>query len=199
MNKYLEETKFATSNLIDLVTTEMSSLNELSNRINTLANENNEVHAKLMSNELIDEGMESNHIHVAAMIRHVKFQLEKIDPLFKDKHLLELSIESKKESLNALAGAILQIAKQGISIAYGKLNSCPNGRSIKGEFLKNIIWQARNQSLHYEEGKFNKDVQECFKSLGITLSNKNLAMDIIYLLEWDNYETYKSDMQSLLE
>lgn len=64
--------------------------------------------------------------------------------------------------------------------------------------IKNIIWQARNQSMHFEEGRYNTNVKSCFEQLNIPLANENLAKEIIDLLEWNSYEQYFSDMAQIL-
>jgi hypothetical protein len=112
---------------------------------------------------------------------------------------LEQSILTKQESIKSLSGALLQIAKQGLSLVHGKLSDCPNGRSINGEFIKVIIWQGRNQSLHFEDGHFRKPVEQCFKKINIPLEKKNLAKEIIDLLGWRNYKQYESDLMLLLQ
>ena len=106
---------------------------------------------------------------------------------------------------NSLAGAVLQIAKQGISATHGGLASCPNGRIVGStEPIKNIIWQARNQSMHYEESNYHNNVQSCFANLVsdfgsyLNLGNTNHALAILDLLGWAEYNTYESDIATLL-
>jgi len=73
--------------------------------------------------------------------------------------------------------------------------------------LKEIIWQARNQALHSEEGTFNKHVTQLFAKLeheqGVQFSlaghpNQSRAKQIISLLGWSSYADYLLDMQTLL-
>ncbi|MEA5452954.1 hypothetical protein VB780_30565 [Leptolyngbya sp. CCNP1308] len=125
---------------------------------------------------------------------------------------LKQSIDVKSFSTDSLCGAILQIAKQGISTVYGTLDQCPDGRNIgenaNAQGIKNIIWQARNQSMHYEEGDLRQATVECFDkleasfgsnfSLSLT-SNKNMAHYVIQILGWKDYHQYESDMNSLLD
>lgn len=77
-----------------------------------------------------------------------------------DKHLyhtdmqrqeLANKVASHAFSVASLSAALLQHAKQGISLAHGGTANCPNGRPIGSQNLKIIIWEARNQSLHWEE------------------------------------------------
>lgn len=119
--------------------------------------------------------------------------------------------------LQSVAQALLQIGKQGISSQYGKLKKdCVN------EFVKvnkeiplkcnvnilDIIWEGRNQSIHYEDKTFNRPVEECFEKL---LQNNHLCCDklagykngenkayeIIKILSWDSHEVFEKDLISL--
>ena len=107
-------------------------------------------------------------------------------------------------SLSIIAGSVLQIAKQGISITYDELAKCPDGRMVGRESLKNIIWQGRNQAMHFEEGNYNENVVKCFRNLELgygsifQLSNKNLAFEVLSVLEWKTYEKYENDLKKLL-
>lgn len=113
-------------------------------------------------------------------------------------------IVANTDSLNIIAGAILQIAKQGISFEYQNLSKCHDGRIIGRESLKNIIWQSRNQAMHFEEGNFRQSVVDCFKNLEIKfgskfkLVNKSCAYDVLIILGWDSYDAYEEDMVMLL-
>jgi hypothetical protein len=135
---------------------------------------------------------------------------EKLVDLQKQIKAMQDPIDTKSVSIDALRGAILQIAKQEISIVYGDLSRCPNGRYIgtgdRAEKLKNVIWQSRNQTMHYEEGRYKPPVINCFRNLEASCgskfsltqnSRKNLAHDVIQELGWKDYSKYESDMQSL--
>nr|NNM90161.1 hypothetical protein [Bacilli bacterium] len=122
---------------------------------------------------------------------------------------LRVSIHNKQTSIRALCQAILQIARQGISISYKRSkDKCPPGRNVYGESLKTIIWEARNQSIHHEEGNFKTSVQDCFYHLESEIGadiipfsshpNRNYSKEIIWLLGWTDYSKYYIDMISLL-
>lgn len=120
---------------------------------------------------------------------------------------LQAQIFDKQFSLSAIAGAVFQIAKQGISVVHQNKESCPPGRTVHGVQLKEIIWAARNQSLHFEEGKVKPHTAQVFDSLfqngaGDIFANYNqpvnLAHDVFILLGWNGYTAYKKDLISLL-
>ena len=115
-----------------------------------------------------------------------------------------LKLKVHQFSNQALSGSILQYAKQGISLQYGSNNSCPSGRLIDGQELKEIIWQGRNQSLHWEEGTFRKPVEQCFKYLANhsdpifnDYTSRNMAFDVVELLGWKTFNDFSKDMKLL--
>ena len=143
--------------------------------------------------------------HLSAMQAKIEQVRESSGKMF----TLEASLTPRQFAFEVLCGALLQIAKQGISVAFagGWKTKCPQGRAVGVEHLRNIIWQARNQAMHYEENKLRKEVRDCFAKLEesfgpqFSLSSKpstNLAAHIVDLLEWHTYEAYERDMASLL-
>lgn len=119
------------------------------------------------------------------------------------RRIIDSRILTRQFAVNALSGTLLQFAKQGISIVHGGLDSCPNGRAIGSQPLKAIIWNGRNQSLHWEEG-VNRTVSECFRQLvreaGLAFAafnTDNLGFEVVSLLSWRTFADFKSDMLSL--
>lgn len=62
----------------------------------------------------------------------------------KEISVIKNTIINIEDSQKSLSGALLQIAKQGISIVHCGLANCPSGRSIGTNAIKKVIWQARN-------------------------------------------------------
>ena len=117
---------------------------------------------------------------------------------------LNQKIQVREFSRSAMSASVLQYAKQGISIVHGGLQPCPNGRGVGSQPLKTIIWQGRNQSLHWEEGNPKQPVIDCFDQLDIDFGDEftpyntsNLAFNVVRILNWKTYESFESDMQSL--
>lgn len=101
----------------------------------------------------------------------------------------------------------MQIARQGISWVHGNRTNCPSGRLVGSQALKDVIWQARNQSLHYEEENNYTSVKQCFAALerdfgeAFSLSKHpraNLAYHVVKLLEWESFERFAEDLNPLL-
>lgn len=122
----------------------------------------------------------------------------------KNRQKLANKVTSHAFSVASLSASLLQHAKQGISLAHGGMGNSPCGRTIGSQSLKNIIWEARNQSLHWEEAKFREGVNKCFKTLGTEVDqkysqylNRNMAFDIVELLGWKSYGDFSRDLLSL--
>lgn len=204
MHQYISDTEYAVRELINLITVEEKQLSEFQNKYKGLSSKEKYLNQELMNapfNDDVDPLQEQ-----AISIDWYKI-CEELADLQKQIVVLQASIDAKSVSIDALCGAVLQIAKQGISIVHSHLGQCPDGRGIGTEKLKNVIWQARNQSMHYEEGNFKPPVTDCFANLEISLGNKfslslnmgkNLAHHVIEELGWKDYSTYESDLKSLI-
>jgi hypothetical protein len=130
----------------------------------------------------------------------------KADRLQEQVARLQQSIADKQFSAGVLAGGLLQIAKQGISDAYGGLDTCPPGRNVGSQCLKSVIWQGRNQSMHYEEGHLSPNVVTCFETLFAdfggdfrTPLTRNLALDVVKVLGWSDLKQFEADLTSILQ
>lgn len=118
---------------------------------------------------------------------------------------LKQRIATREFAVSMLAGSLLQFSKQGISIVYGDINSCPNGPFIGSQNLKSVIWHGRNQSLHWEDQPLSKSVNECFRKLSLEFGlmrfgmfqHQNLGFNIIQLLEWKSYTDFRASLLQL--
>lgn len=115
-------------------------------------------------------------------------------------------VDSLQFSINAAAASLLQYARQGISIVFGGPNDLSGGRSVAGQHLPLIVFAARNQALHWEEGPatgFNRQVMECFNSLAKSypamadFAKRNVAFDVVQMLGWRSNSDFEADLCSL--
>ncbi len=105
-------------------------------------------------------------------------------------------------SISALSGSLLQFGKQGISLRFGRKRvGCPDGRIVAGMPLHEIIWQARNQALHWEDGAFQPPVVMCFENLAAIADpvfsqykHRSVAYEVISLLGWMSLNDFRQDM-----
>jgi hypothetical protein len=76
------------------------------------------------------------------------------------------TVAAHEFAVDAMCGSLLQYAKQGIALQYGtERKGCPDGRTVAGLALHEVIWQARNQALHWEEKTLRKAPTACFEHL----------------------------------
>jgi len=203
-NQYIIDTRYASRTLIEGCFKEHGELETLTGELRKaeleLASLYRHVEFSNLNPDLDDDGIGTS----ARWEAH--FDVEpKVDTLQEQVTRLQKSVADKHFSAGVLAGGLLQIAKQGISDAYSGLGNCPLGRNVGGQSLKTVIWQARNQSMHYEEGQLNAAVINCFMQLardfgphfGDPLA-RNLAFDVVAALGWSDPEQFESDMASLL-
>jgi hypothetical protein len=107
---------------------------------------------------------------------------------------------------NVLAGAVLQIAKQGMSTVHGRLSDYPNkGREVEGCNIRDLIWLGRNQAMHYEDTKAGSSWSSMFARLELAYPGsfsilppyKSHAKAIFDLLGWQSHGRYEADMHTL--
>lgn len=118
---------------------------------------------------------------------------------------LNQRLAARQFSTAALSGSLLQYGKQGISLRYGKKKTgCPDGRIVAGIPLAEVIWQARNQALHWEDGSFHDPTTKCFEHLAANadpvfgqFKDRSMAFEIVELLEWNGVDAFFTDMKSL--
>lgn len=126
----------------------------------------------------------------------------------------ERALETYDVLINVAAGAMLQIARQVISMKNGQTReNSPKGRAIAGTCIRDLIWHGRNQAMHYEDtiitppsGKPSSWV-DMFQKLNaqypnrfvMTLPYKSCAIDVLDELGWTySYSTLEQDMRSLI-
>jgi len=205
MYSYLEQTKFAAQRIIETYT---SDFHELNNQIKAykeagdwITKWNDESRGKGILATALDKDNFPDQLQkmseMIAQARTASFQVNN----------LSAELKAREHATQVLGGAILQIGKQAISVAHGNLPACPDGRMIGSQGIKHIIWQGRNQAIHFEEGNPHAPVIACFQALdndlGLDLASKltqglNLATHVIDVLGWHSYDVYEADMISLV-
>lgn len=204
MNQYISETEYAVKNLIDLAASEENQIEELKKKLAPI-----EAKYKIhkWDFETSDLHKDFSDIYVIAAFQRMAKAGKEAGKLEQEINSLQALIGSRQSAIQSICGAILQIAKQGISIVHNGLANAPDGRNIGTLKIKDVIWQARNQAIHFEEGNFSQKVVNVFSSLerdfGADFSlaqhqKKSRAKQIIFLLGWNDYANYSNDMQRLL-
>ncbi|MEC2074447.1 hypothetical protein [Alkalihalophilus marmarensis] len=117
--------------------------------------------------------------------------------------MMKEKLKIQQESFNQLSGSILQLAKQGLSYTYGDPSLWPTSPLIGSQAISKVIRIARNQSMHYEDGKPSKQTQECFelleKELAISFDlTKNQGGVVVFqILHWSDHSTFRKVMLNL--
>jgi hypothetical protein len=202
---YVAETQFAAENLFALIFHERDELARLRANLGRIRSELSHLYRVrdflALNPDLDDEGIGTAahwEVYFDVEPAHGRVQTEVQE--------VEARINARSFARATLCGSLLQIAKQGISTAYGGLNG-PAGRVVGSQPIRDIIWQARNQAMHFEEPRPLKPrVQQCFSALASDLQRpefreyhqRNLAFEVIDALGWDSYAHYEQDIRSLL-
>lgn len=204
MHQYIRDTAFAVANLLHLATAE-------ENELKTKASDFKKVEAQFRVHKWNFESSDLNDDfsdgYVMAAFGQMARSGQATQALQQQLAALQASIDAHQQAVQAIAAAILQIAKQGISVVHGGLGTAPEGRKIGSLPIRDIIWQARNQALHYEEGKFKKPVVDMFATLALeqdpafSLSlhpSQGRAKQVLALFGWTDYVSYERDIEVLL-
>jgi hypothetical protein len=200
MPEYLKEIEHAASETLRLAWSEQKQFEELDAFIARLTEQIEESARRvewLIDNPEFDDDLQSTAMHWDSYFgpEKDKFYAEKSKPE------LQALLNLRKFSTDALSGNMLQYGKQAISFVHAKLGACPDGRIIGTQPLKNIVWQSRNQALHWEEGTFKPPVTACFDSLAKEVdlkfgefNTRNMASDVVALLAWREFADFEKDM-----
>ena len=204
MHQYLEDTEYAVRGLISLIGNEESRLRDLQRQLEVSHNERNRARSILFIGAPPSAFGEDTTPYFENRARDAEKKVAEIEHNIAQ---LQGTIDAKAFSVRALAGSVLQIAKQGIVVARGGLAQCPDGRLLGKEPLKNVIWQGRNQAMHWDDGDYKQAVKTCFANLErdfglqFCISSSpavSLAKTVIDLLNWTDFDGYLSDMNNLL-
>lgn len=200
MHQYISDTEFAVTHLAEALVFDRAELARLE-----------EKQAAALSKEgYFDIAFLQRQMHPAANFWYGQLMEAQGERSALDSEIAQIqaSLLDKRFSLSALASALLQIGKQGISVVRRYPANCPNGRAVCGVPLKWAIWAGRNQALHYEEPRLvNNDTQNYLRLMGqnggsaLLLDSRaevSLALPVLEQLGWFTFEAYRDDMQSLL-
>lgn len=209
MHPYLHETQFAVENIFLLALSEEDTLLALAGNLRRAEAQLNVHQLDFQSSDLNDDFPEA---YVMAAFARAAQAHTQVQALQGEVAALQSRLGARQTSVQAMCGAILQIAKQGISFAHGKQSLALPGRSIGTVTVRDIIWQARNQSMHYEEEASRitpakQQMLRVFATLELEQGpefslaqhpQQSRARQILRLLGWRDLASYQSDMHSLL-
>ncbi len=204
MHRYLQDTDYAAQNLLRLATEEEGKLRVLTTSLRQTEAQLKVHQWDFQSSDLNEDFSDA---YVMAAFGRAARAGQEAERLQIEVAKLQASVGAHQQATQAIAGAVFQIAKQGISLVHGSPDAAPTGRTIGSLAIRDIIWQARNQSMHYEEGAFKKSLIDFFATLEIEQGSQfslamhakqNRAKQVLDLLGWPSYAAYMQDMQELL-
>ncbi|MCZ8164571.1 hypothetical protein [Silanimonas sp.] len=200
--EYLDATEYAARSLLDAIWHEQAEVETLSARVATLERR---VQAEYATALAIIDGAETPDDVMLGVGRDFENYFGSDREWHGQRQELEVlraAREARASALGALAGNLLQVAKQGLSMAFGEEANWPDGREVHSQTLKAVIRSARNQTLHWEEGQCRPATVQVFEGLAqdcgapfADYNTSNLAMLVIALLGWRTYDNYVADMR----
>jgi len=201
---YVEETRFAAESLFPLIFHERDKVEDLKGVLDKIERRLTELYRVSdflsLNPDLDDEGIGT------AARWEARFDVEPEHiRLSTELDKLKSRIGARRIARAALCGSLLQIAKQGLSIVHQGPKG-PKGRLIGTQHLRDVIWKARNQANHFDEGDAHAPVRRCFETLATDLSRpefrdynqRSLAFEVFEALRWNSYSDYERDLRSLL-
>ena len=202
LTEYLDATEYAARSLLDAIWHEQAEIDALSARVATLERQ---VQAQYMrAQSIIDHAEDSDDLMLGVGRHWENYFGPDREHYGQQRELagLRAAREARASALGALAGNLLQVAKQGLSTAFGEETSWPDGRAVGSRTLKAVIRGARNQTIHWEEGQCRAATAQVFQGLAQDFgapfgdyNTANLAMAVIALLGWRTYDDYVADMR----
>lgn len=201
MKIWVAESAHATTSLIPLIWGEHDAVEAAAMKLHTLEQDTERGYRQSAAfmDDIDDEGLATaiywdTYFGPDKERHHAEVELEGI----------RATLDARSASRNSIAAAMLQIAKQGLSAVHGGLTAIPPGRTLHGVELRQIIWQGRNQAMHWEEGQPHKGVIDCFDALKAAAdpafgeyATRSLAFDVVALLGWRDQTTFEADLLTL--
>lgn len=155
-----------------------------------------------------DQWSRNANYHYAQYMERIK-ELEKQNVTAQESDAKKLekalfNIGSTVESMSGLAGAVLQIGKQALSIRHAGKPSLPAVRIIGTQNIVEVIWEGRNHAMHWDEGapreKVNNMLNALATDLDITIEEgKNNCLSILGALGWKDSGDVISDLKELVQ
>lgn len=149
----------------------------------------------------------ANHHYAQYMMRIEELEKKKKEAQEDDAEKLEkalFNIGSTIESMSGLAGAVLQIGKQSLSLRHSGKPNLSGARTIGTQNIIEVIWEGRNHSMHWDEGAPKERVRNMLNALAsdlnITIENgKNNCLSILGALGWKTPEDVIYDLKALVQ
>lgn len=149
----------------------------------------------------------ANHYYAQYIMRMEELEKQKKAAQENDAERLEkalFNIGSTVESMSALAGAVLQIGKQSLSLRHSGKPDLPGAKTIGTQSIVEVVWEGRNHAMHWDEGMPKERVRKMLNALADDLkitveTGKNNCLSILGTLGWKTPEDVISDLKALVQ
>ncbi len=113
------------------------------------------------------------------------------------------SIGATVESMSALAGTVLQIAKQVLALRFTRKPTLPSARKVGSQSIVELIWEGRNHAMHWDEAEPKPRLKKMLDTLSADLRTKlqvreNNSLSILGALGWQSPEQVIADLSDLV-
>jgi hypothetical protein len=150
---------------------------------------------------------DANHHYAQYMMRMKELEKQKKEAQENDTEKLEkalFNIGSTVEAMSVLAGAILQIGKQSLSLRHSGKPNLPGAKTIGTQSIVEVVWEGRNHAMHWDEGAPRERVRNMLNALetdlNITIENgKNNCLSVLGALGWKSSADVISDLKALVQ
>jgi hypothetical protein len=148
MHWYLESTADAVKGLLQIAVLERQKLDALETEFGKLSKKHEFLYKDFRTADLQED---FDELQVQGKFDRAAGAGVEADAARLKTEEFKRNMEARASSHSAVCGAILQIAKQSLSAHFGRSrNNSPPGRTIGSESIRNVIWEGRNQSMHFE-------------------------------------------------
>lgn len=149
----------------------------------------------------------ANHHYAQYMMRIEELEKNKKEAQEDDDKRLKnalSNIGSTFESMSSLAGTVLQIGKQSLSIRHSGKPNIQNARGISSQNIVEVIWEGRNHAMHWDEADPKPKVRNMLNTLAgdlnITIEiGKNNCLSILGALGWKTADNVIADLNALVQ
>ncbi|MEQ8819807.1 MAG: hypothetical protein RLY93_06150 [Sumerlaeia bacterium] len=204
MRSFLVEMKYASEGLIEKIWHEHNALAELNRQIRVLSRRVESEYQAAIGLQRYAEDPDDVMMGVGRYWENYFGDDKTLHHMSAGEVTLREKLQSHGFSISQLSGSLLAFAKQGLSTVHGSKSSAPQGRPIGTQHLRDVIWEARNQAAHWEEGNFRQPVTDCFNAFATDIDPKfgsfatrNMAFDVVEVLGWKDFASFEKDMLSL--
>jgi hypothetical protein len=199
MPTYISEIEYAATDNIDVIWRESQEADSLESELKSLTQQTEYDYKRAESIALMDDDDEGI---ATGLYWETYFGVDK-ERHSKEKEVQTVAerIATHRKSVAAVAGSVLQFAKQGLSQVYGSPKNWPSWAAIGTQGFGNIILQCRNQSMHWDTPPLTQRVRDCFTQMAHEVDpvfnefhNRSLAYEVVKQLKWKTFADFQAAM-----